>query len=73
TRTLIAACIATGALVLSRESAFLVLLLLLFLLFWLMLWFTTAFVARHVRNPVAAAVFAALVQGWMFAAWFVIV
>lgn len=73
TRTLIAAWIATGALLLNRESAFIVLLLGLLLVFWLSLWFATGFVARHVRNPAAAALFAALVQGWMFAAWFITV
>ncbi|HEY2380593.1 MAG TPA: alpha/beta fold hydrolase [Terriglobia bacterium] len=73
TRTLIAASIATGVLLLNRQSAFIVLLLGLFLVFWLTLWIATGLVGRHVRNPVAAALFAALVQGWMFAAWFVTV
>ena len=72
TRLLITAGIATGALIFNRQSDFIVLLLALFLLFWITLWLVTGFIARYVRNPVGAALFAALVQGWMFAAWFVI-
>jgi pimeloyl-ACP methyl ester carboxylesterase len=72
TRFLIAAGIATGALLFNRESAFIVLLMAVFPFFWIALWFSTGLVARHVQNPIAAALFAALVQGWMFAAWFVI-
>jgi pimeloyl-ACP methyl ester carboxylesterase len=73
TRILIAACIATGVLLFNRESAFIVLLMAVLPFFWIALWFATGLVARHVQNPIAAALFAALVQGWMFAAWFVIV
>jgi pimeloyl-ACP methyl ester carboxylesterase len=71
TRTLLIAWMATGVLFFNRGSAFLVLLLGLILLFWVALWFFTGIVHRHVRNPAATALFAALVQGWMFAAWFV--
>jgi pimeloyl-ACP methyl ester carboxylesterase len=73
TRLLIAACIVTGVLLFNRESASVVLLMAVFPLFWIALWFATGLVARHVQNPIAAALFASLVQGWMFAAWFVIV
>jgi pimeloyl-ACP methyl ester carboxylesterase len=73
TRGLLVAWIATGVLLLNRESAFLVLLLGMILLFWIALWFFTDLVRRNVHNPAAAALFAALVQGWMFAAWFVTV
>jgi pimeloyl-ACP methyl ester carboxylesterase len=73
TRLLIAACIATGVLLFNRESASVVLLMAVFPFFWTALWFATGLVARQVQNPIAAALFAALVQGWMFAAWFVIV
>ena len=73
TRTLLIAWMVTGVLILNRESAFLVLVSALILLFWIALWFFTGIVHRHIQNPVAAAVFAALVQGWMFAAWFVTV
>jgi pimeloyl-ACP methyl ester carboxylesterase len=72
TRLLIAACIVTGVLLFNRESASVVLLMAVFPLFWIALWFATGLVARQVQNPIAAALFAALVQGWMFAAWFVI-
>jgi pimeloyl-ACP methyl ester carboxylesterase len=73
TRSLITASLATGVLLFNRESAFIVLVLPLLFLFWMMLWFVTGFVARNAQNPAGAALFAALVQGWMFAAWFVIV
>jgi len=73
TRGLITASLATGVLLFNRESAFIVLVLPLLFLFWMMLWFVTGFVARNAQNPAGAALFAALVQGWMFAAWFVIV
>jgi pimeloyl-ACP methyl ester carboxylesterase len=71
TRALLIAWMATGVLLFSRESAFLVLLLGLLLLFWVALWLFTSLVRRNVQNPAATALFAALVQGWMFAAWFV--
>jgi hypothetical protein len=64
---------ATGVLIFNRGSAFLVLLLGLILLFWIALWFFTSVVHRHIQDPAATALFAALVQGWMFAAWFVTV
>jgi pimeloyl-ACP methyl ester carboxylesterase len=73
TRALLIAWIATGVLLFNRQSAFLVLLLGLILLFWVALWFLTCLVRRNVQNPAATALFAALVQGWMFAAWFVTV
>jgi pimeloyl-ACP methyl ester carboxylesterase len=72
-RGLLSAWMATGVLMFNRESAFLVLLLGLMILFWVTLWFFTGLVRRNVQNPAAAALFAALVQGWMFAAWFVTV
>jgi pimeloyl-ACP methyl ester carboxylesterase len=72
TRLLITACITTGVQLFNRESAFIVLLMALFPFFWIALWFATGLVSRHVQNPIAAALFAALVQGWMFAAWFII-
>jgi pimeloyl-ACP methyl ester carboxylesterase len=73
TRALLIAWMATGVLLLNRESAFLVLLLGLILLFWAALWCFTELIRRNVQNPAATALFAALVQGWMFAAWFVTV
>jgi pimeloyl-ACP methyl ester carboxylesterase len=73
TRMLLIAWISTGVLILNQESSFLVLLSALILPYWLALWFLTGIVHRHIRNPAATALFAALVQGWMFAAWFVTV
>jgi pimeloyl-ACP methyl ester carboxylesterase len=73
TRALLIAWIATGVLIFNRESAFLVLLSALILPYVLALWFFTGIVHRHIQNAAATALFAALVQGWMFAAWFVTV
>jgi pimeloyl-ACP methyl ester carboxylesterase len=73
TRVLLAAWMAIGVLLFNRESAFLALLIGLILLFWIALWFVTALVHRNLRNATATALFAAIVQGWMFAAWFVTV
>jgi len=70
-RALIGASILTGALILNREAGFLVVIMHLVVLFWIALWFMTEVVRRHTGDPTAAAVFASLVQGWMFAAWFV--
>jgi pimeloyl-ACP methyl ester carboxylesterase len=73
TRLLLTAAIATGILTLNRESGFFVLLTGMMLMFWVTLWFATEIVSRRIQNPLASALFAALVQGWMFAAWFVTV
>jgi Alpha/beta hydrolase family len=71
TRGLFLAFILTGVLTLNRNDAFLVLITPLVVAFWIALWFATGVVHRHTRSPLAAAIFAALVQGWGFAAWFV--
>jgi hypothetical protein len=71
TRGLLLAFCLTGVLVLNRENAFLVLLVPLIAVFWLALWFASGVVSRHTRDPLATALFAAIVQGWAFAAWFV--
>ena len=71
TRLLLTAGIAMGILTLNRESGFFVLLTGMMLMFWITLWLATEIVSRHLQSPFAAAFFAALVQGWMFAAWFV--
>ena len=71
TRGLMLAFILTGVLTLNRKAAFLVLITPLITLFWIALWFAAGVVHRHTQNPLAAALFAALVQGWAFAAWFV--
>jgi hypothetical protein len=40
---------------------------------WIALWFAAGVVHRHTQNALAAAVFSALVQGWAFAALFVMI
>ena len=71
TRGLLLAFILTGVLTLNRESAFLVMIAPLIVIFWIALWFATGVIHRHTQSPIAAALFAALVQGWAFAAWFI--
>jgi hypothetical protein len=72
TRVLLWAFVVTGVLLLNREAAFLVLIMHLIVFFWIALWFGAHVVHRHTQDPLAAALFAAIVQGWAFAAWFVI-
>jgi len=72
TRTILWASLMTGVLLLNRDAAFLVLIAHLMVFFWLGLWFAAYVVHRHTQDSFAAALFAALVQGWAFAAWFVI-
>ena len=71
TRGLFLAFLLTGVLTFDRESAFLVLIVPLIVIFWIALWFATGVVHRRTQNPLAAAIFASIVQGWAFAAWFV--
>ncbi len=71
TRALLWAFLLIGVLLLNRHDAFLVLIAHLMALFWILLWFATGVVHRHTQDPFAAALFASLVQGWAFAAWFV--
>jgi pimeloyl-ACP methyl ester carboxylesterase len=71
TRGMLLAFILTGVLTLNRESSFLVLIVPLIVIFWIGLWLAAGVVHRHTQSPVAAALFAAVVQGWAFAAWFV--
>jgi len=72
-RALIGIAVLAGILTLNRRDGFFVLIVHLIVLFWIGLWFMTGVVRRHTHDPLAAALFAALVQGWMFAAWFVTV
>src|SRR5207244_2525080 len=72
TRGLLLAAVLAGVLILNRESAFLVLIIPLITVFWIGLWFAAGIVDRATRDPFATALFSALVQGWAFAAWFVI-
>jgi pimeloyl-ACP methyl ester carboxylesterase len=71
TRGLFLAFLLTGVLTFNREKAFLVLIVPLIVCFWIGLWFATGVVHRNTREPLSAALFAAIVQGWAFAAWFV--
>jgi hypothetical protein len=72
TRAILWAGLITGVLLLNRDAAFLVLIAHLMVFFWIALWFGAYVVHRHTQDPFAAALFAALVQGWCFAAWFVV-
>lgn len=71
TRGLLWSSVVTGVLLLNPGEGLLVLIMHLVVAFWLLLWGLTAFVARKTGEPAAAALFAALVQGWVFAAIFV--
>ena len=71
TRAVIGAAILSGALILNRESGFLVLITHLLVMYWIALWILTDLIRRRFGNPWTAALFAALTQGWLFAAWFV--
>jgi hypothetical protein len=68
TRILLWAAVITGVLVLNRESAFLVLITHFIVIFWVALWWMTGFVAKRTGEPAAAALFSALIQGWVLAA-----
>jgi hypothetical protein len=71
TRLLIWSAVMTGVLLLNTDAAFLVLITHLVVLAWLPLWWLAGLVARGTGEPGAAALFSALVQGWVFAALFV--
>jgi len=70
TRVLLGAIAVTAGLTVHRDSAFLLLLMHAVVLFWSVLWFLTGAVRRR-TDAVSAALFAALVQGWVFSALFV--
>jgi pimeloyl-ACP methyl ester carboxylesterase len=71
TRALLLAFLLVGVLILNRENAFLFLIAPLITIFWIGLWFASGVMHRATQNAFATALFAALVQGWAFAAWFV--
>ena len=60
-----------SVLLLNESRSFLVLIMHLIVVFWLVLWWLAGFVHRATAEPAAAALFAALVQGWAFSALFV--
>ncbi len=70
-RAILWALLLTGVQVFSRENMFLVLIAHLIAAFWIGLWFAAGVVHRNTQSPAAAALFASIVQGWVFAAWFV--
>jgi pimeloyl-ACP methyl ester carboxylesterase len=72
TRALFWAFIVTAVLLFNRGDAFIVLIAHLIVFFWIGLWFAADIVHRHTHDAFATALFAAIVQGWMFAAWFVV-
>ncbi len=72
TKTLLGAFVLSGVLLLSPDYAFLALVLHVVVSFWIALWFVTEAVHRNTQDPLATAIFASLVQGWAFAAAFVI-
>jgi heme/copper-type cytochrome/quinol oxidase subunit 4 len=73
TRILLAAFVITGVLTLNRSDAFLVLVIHFVVLFWIALWFAGEWLRRQTQDPLATAIFIALVQAWVFAAIFVVI
>ena len=71
TRILIWAFVVWGVMTMNRNDAFLVLITHFIVLIWIALWFVGELVRRRTQNPLATAVFTALVQAWVFAAVFV--
>jgi pimeloyl-ACP methyl ester carboxylesterase len=70
TRLVIGAVAVSGVLIMNRNAAFLLLLAHLIVLFWIVLWLMTGLVRKR-TDPLTAALFAAIVQGWGFAALFI--
>jgi hypothetical protein len=71
TRILIWAYVVWGVTTTNRGDAFLVLITHFIVLLWIVLWFVGELVRRRTQDPMATAVFTALVQAWVFAAIFV--
>ena len=71
TRILIWAYVVWGVMTMNRNDAFLVLVTHFIVLLWIALWFVGELVRRRTQDPMATAVFTALVQAWIFAAIFV--
>jgi pimeloyl-ACP methyl ester carboxylesterase len=67
TRLVLWATTVTGVLLLSPEASFLVLIMHFVVVFWLVLWWMTGIVHKISGEPLAAALFAALIQAWVFA------
>jgi hypothetical protein len=71
TRILIWAFVVWGVMTMNRSDAFLVLVAHFIVLLWIVLWFVGELVRRRTQDPLATAIFTALVQAWIFAAIFV--
>jgi hypothetical protein len=71
TRMVFAGLIATGVLIFNRGAGLIILIIPLVFLFWILLWFAGAAVRRRTESPAAAALLTALIQGWVFAAIFI--
>jgi len=71
TRIAIAAYVVTGVLTMNRDDAFVVLVIHFIAILWMVLWLAGEFVRRRTQDPLATAVFTAIVQAWIFAAIFV--
>jgi pimeloyl-ACP methyl ester carboxylesterase len=71
-RILVGAIAVSGALILNRQSAFLLLVTHLAVIFWIALWVGAGLV-RTRADPFTAACFAAAVQAWYFASLLVMV
>jgi len=73
TRILIGGFALTGVLTMNRNDAFLALIVHFVVLFWIGLWLAGELLRRNIQDPLATAVFTAVVQAWVFAAIFVLV
>jgi len=72
TRILMASFMVTGVLTTNRNDAFLVLIVHFIVLLWMALWLIGELLRRRTQDPLATAVFTALIQAWIFAAVFVL-
>jgi len=71
TRILIWAFVVWGVMTMYRSDGFLVLITHFIVLIWIALWLVGELVRRRTQDPLATAIFTALVQAWIFAAIFV--
>ena len=71
TRSVLWASLVTGVLLFNTEASFLVLIMHFIVVFWLGLSWMTGVVFRITEEAGAAALFASLVQAWVFASLFV--
>jgi pimeloyl-ACP methyl ester carboxylesterase len=69
-RILLGAIAVSGALIINREAAFILLLTHAAVAFWILLWFLTGLVRKR-TDAFSAACFASVIQAWFFAALFV--